>query len=511
MNLKSFYQNNSRIKLAILSVALILSGQNQASIFAADEFFKNKDYNNAKSEYLKSAELGSPKAYYQLGTLYLKGLTGPASYLDALVWFSLAAEYQFNDAEQVVTQLLALLPEAQQSDIQNVLATFKEKYGKQIVEQKYFPEFKYENIAHTISFGDAEGPDATLVTHDEIFTPIHEEISFEYTTEELGGFEDDFGVQSNDWQSENTNPQPDFFNRPYLLIADYDLAPDGTARNVEPVQTIGYTRRAMESLRQMETALPEFNGQPVYFVNRINMGMASYSKFEMADKNQALYDRIRRMARKLKKSNELEDRYQYAMALKNFSWLPQAQNEAEHLLKRVAEDGHPIAQYEYGLLLYREQSDIKQGINWIASASKFGLTKAEYRLGHILQLSPWVVNDEAKALYWYLSAAEKNYKPALLKAAELKLVAKDKTLIDLAGATQLLERVGPKKEEEPEYHYLLSLTKLSGPNRNLKVAFQSMRKAIDLAESYNWDVSAWQSQLDEWTRGTVRITNESVY
>lgn len=495
----------------ISALLMSVSGmQAQANIFKGDNFFKAEKYQQAKEEYLASAQIGSPNAYYQLGTIYYKGLGEPQNYISALVWFSLAAEYEFSDSKQVSEQMLAALPAEQLPYVKKLVKQFKQKFGKQIVQQTYYPEILVSNLTETIHFSGEGKPDSVHQTDFEAFGPVLEEDTFEIVSEELDEFDDGFGFETIDSEPQNNSfTMPDFFNRPYFLIADYDLAPDGTARNITPIQTIGYTRKAIQSLRQLQTEKPLFKGQPAHFINRINMGMASYGRFEMADTNQTLYDRLRRLARKLKNSTKLEDRYQYAMALTNFSWLPQEKTEAETLLKQVAKAGHPLAQYEYGLKLYREQTDIAQAIYWLASASKFGLDKAEYRLGHILQTSPWVVNDEAKALFWYLSAAEKQFQPAMLKAAEIKLLTQDKDLFDQPGAIELLNELAEQNQDNPEYHYLYAVSRLSGKHRDLKVAFASMRKAINLAESYYWDVSDWHAKLSDWTRGKVQITSES--
>ncbi|MDU0354983.1 hypothetical protein RS130_14690 [Paraglaciecola aquimarina] len=253
---------------------------------------------------------------------------------------------------------------------------------------------------------------------------------------------------------------------------------------------------------------PNFKGTRVNFLNRSYMGSATYSKFQMKEEYERLYDKLRRMVKRLKVSNKREDKYQYAMMLLTFTWLNQEDGEAIALLKEVAKAGHPLAQFEYGSKLYREQTDIEQGIYWISEASKYGLPKAEYRLASILQSSPWVINDEKKALFWYQSALEKDYPAAKLRAAELKMLASDTSLHDFDAANELLAQLKESQRENPEYYFLLAIAEKNKPSRNFSNVINYVEQAIDLGERFNWDVSYWQALIEKWTKGSVTIVED---
>ncbi|WP_017445091.1 tetratricopeptide repeat protein [Gayadomonas joobiniege] len=499
----------------IVSFSLCISGINMlhANIFKGDKFYAEKNYPMALEEYKKSAEIGSPPAYYQLGTMYYKGQGVKKNNINALIWFSLAAEYQFNDSESALSQMLAALPEEQRLYVEQLVAAFQKRFGKQVIQSKYYPELITANLASKITFG-GQGELATQYeTLNEIFA-MQTDIEIETDSFDFGGSsgfgEADFNDGFSDTGDTNSpDPLDNLFNRPYLLIADYDVAPDGSVRNIVPVQSIGFTRRAEEELQTLTLPKPNFNGQFVNFVNRTGMGFANYDKFQMADEMPAFYDRMRRIARKTKNSDKAEDIYKYAMVLKLFPWIRQEEGEAMKKLEQAANLEHPRAQYEYGLTLYREQNNVAKGIHWISSAAKYGLDTAEYRLGHILHTSPYVVNDEKKALFWYQLAAEKNHQPAMLKSAELKLLANDPSLHDQKGAIDLLAAVANDQNYNPSYHYLYAVSRIKGEYRNFREVVQHMRRAIDLGEDLNWDVSAWEKQLDSWTTGRVTISQES--
>lgn len=481
-------------------------------IFKADRLFERQEYIQARTAYLAAAEIGSPHAYYQLGTIYLRGLDTQQDAMKALIWFSLAAEYQFSDAENVVKEVLALLTEEQRNHFTQIIAEFKAQFGKEQINQKYFPIINTANLVDKITFGGEgklenayQDPDLLLGSFDDDSFYEEDFSSFDFQND----FDDDTGFDTaNNFESALARPAPvDLRRRPPFLILDYDVGSDGSIRNIAQVQTIGYANRTIEVFERNPHPQPTFKGKRVDFVNRTYLGTAIYSKFQMRDEYQRLYLKIKRLAKKLKVSSEREDQYQYAMALTSFQWLDQEEGEAEKILQNLAQTGHPSAQYEYGLMLYREQKDIPTAIHWISEASKYGLARAEYLLGRLLHVSPWVVTDEKKALFWYESAKNKGHGAATLKSAELKLLATDITLHDLEGAIENLQSLHEEQSDNPEYNFLLAISHKNRENRNFRDVVKYMERAIDLGDGLNWDVSYWESLLDAWTTGSVYIVD----
>lgn len=193
--------------------------------------------------------------------------------------------------------------------------------------------------------------------------------------------------------------------------------------------------------------------------------------------------------------------------LLTFTWLKQEEGEAEELLRKAAEQGQPFAQYEYGAKLYREQTNIEQGVHWISQASKYGLAKAEYLLGTIHLYSPWIKNDEKKALFWFESAMKKEHQAAKLKVAKLKLLAMNTNLHDIPAATVYLTDLKTSQRDNPEYYFLLAISHKNRENRDFGQVIRNVEKAIDLGEKYNWDVSYWQGLVEKWTTGKVYIAD----
>ncbi|MDU0352508.1 hypothetical protein RS130_00055 [Paraglaciecola aquimarina] len=290
-----------------------------------------------------------------------------------------------------------------------------------------------------------------------------------------------------------------------FLILDHDIARDGTVRNLIDIQKMGTTLSIKNEYSLFPMPPPVYKEQPVEFIHRAYMGAATYSKFTMVRENEPMYENIIRSTKKLKSATSLNQQYQYAMALQNFTWLAQEENEVNRRLLSLSKQGHPLAMYEYGLKLYREQSDIPQAVEWISLAASYGLANAEYRLGKLLTTSPWIEQDE-KAVFWFDSALEKGHLPATLKAIELKLTASDQSLHNQDTAVALLEKIAANQTSNPEYFYLLALSHKNRKNRDFTLVIENLEKAIFMGRAKNWDTAEWQDLLARLTQGRVTIS-----
>ncbi|TRX53162.1 tetratricopeptide repeat protein [Thalassomonas sp. M1454] len=469
-----------------------------SSIDQADIYFQQKQYQLALKQYMDLADVGNARAYYQLGAMYYNGLGIEASSSNAVIWFALAAESNFENSAEIVADLLSRASEPDRVKLEEIITVFKDKYGKQGVQRKYFPEFKQGLLEQKIVFGGGDSLDPNYIVDDELSLPENDD--FETFDEENFG-EDELSNEDPFASSANSNKLNLLINRPYMLVVDYDIEPDGSRRYFEEIQTIGNPKKGLEDLSNNNAIEPTFNGKKVSFIQRSYLGIANYNKFEVREQYNFLYSKVRKYVRHLADSENPVDKYNYAMALLNFTWLTQEEGQAEALLKSSADAGVALAQLEYGLLLYREQRDIKLGIEFITKAAQQGLIRAEYRLGKIILDSPWVVNDNKKALFWLDNAAQKEHIAASLKAANLKLIAKDKTLLDVSGAIDYLDRLSATEQANPEYHYLQALAHNNMRPRKLSVAVTYIREAIAMGEDRDWDVTHWQNTLKRWTSG----------
>ncbi len=506
------YPSNNRLfKTILLASSLTLSAvSNAANILQADQFLLDKNFAEAQKAYLVLSESGSAKAFYQLGKIHLEGLGVEQDMLKAVLWFDLAAEQNFADAGQVVADLLKLASPQTHENIIQLQAEFRAQQGWQRIKMRYFPVLKQQTLASKIYFGNK--------TENQSVPQYHQTASYNSQVELNSIVPDKVKLTGpnpvlNQTQAEflfGRLSKVDFFKQAYSAIVDYDIAADGSVRNLQVEQKIGYIHpKVWPGLKTFNTSKPQFNQETVAFINRSFIGLAGESEAYIRNQKEDIYAGLVRAARKLKQDPSIEGQFQYAMALTSFEWLAEDKDELEQLLTQLANAGHPLAQYELGFKLYREQKNIAQAIHWLGESAKAGVARAEYRLGHILLNSPWVEKDETKALYWLERAVEQSHIASLLTASELKLLADNETLHNVKTAQDYLTKVPEAQQDNPQYEFLQAMVNFKQTPRKLDQAVNHIQKAIKLGEQLNWDVTDWQAMLTDWTSGgKVSVTDQ---
>ena len=507
-----------------------------ANVLKGDQFFKEEQFDLAKAEYQLSAQVGSAHAYYQLGTIFLKGLGSNApDPFKALIYFSLAAEYEFSDAQDVVTKMLADLPKEKQEVAKGVISDYRKRFGVSVTQANYFPEINQDVLDNLVMFGDSAEPgqveldDNSFNVSTDFINDFYAENNVgsggadfysqddfgqdDFTQEDLSldsGFVDENGDSTDDQVlvapvvTNNTQPGEAYFE---IFILDVDIAPDGSLRDLDMLKDTYRVPLQLAPLKQMNVGSPNSGDEKTYMPYRHYNTRALLNRFSVQDRYPRFYALQRRLIKRQRDKTSADDKYKLAMNLIFYPWLESEEGEAEKLLKELAEAHHPRGQYEYGYLLYRQQKDIKQGIYWLEQASKYGVVDAEYRLARILKEGYWVKNDDEKALFWFDKAAQQGNVVAKRKIAEIQLLSKNENLVDIESGYAILNSITEEQEGNPEYQYLQAIAHAKKKERNFRQAVVHLRKAIDLGESFNWDVAKWKTQLAAWTTGRVSVTD----
>ncbi|WP_032096202.1 MULTISPECIES: tetratricopeptide repeat protein [unclassified Alteromonas] len=478
---------------AVMLVAFLSHSSYAVNVLKANTEFKKGNHKQAFSLYEEGAKLGNAHAQYQLGVMYSKGLGVESSAVSSMIYLSLAAEQRYHNAQSIIEKLRSSLNEQDLSLLTKAIEEQRTIHKK--FQQQLLPEVNQNTISQEVTFGDK-----TLLEQKIYFEELSEFQNFgDELQNSVSGFDDEGGGESLDVAI--------VVNNPGFLVVENDVASDGSVRYVREIQKSGNTRRFLDAYKLFPLGQPEIDNKSTEFVHRAYMGAAIDDQFYLNKNLPRLYRENRRVLRAAKDNPTLESLYQYAMAMIIFPWMESEDNEAETLLKQLAEKGHPGAMYEYGFQLYMHQKDIPEAVKWIVQASKYGLSRAEYRLGKLLLTSPWVINDEKKALFWFASAAEKGDDAAALHVAKVKLTADDESLIDVPGAIQYLDTIASAQNLNPEYQYLLSISYRLRKERDFKKSVELLEKAISMGMRTNWDTSEWQALLAKLLQGNISVTD----
>ncbi|WP_189637886.1 tetratricopeptide repeat protein [Thalassotalea sp. HSM 43] len=463
------------------------------AIKTADDYFSQQNYLQAFDSYLDAAHAQEPRAYYQLGVMHYKGLGVKADQVKALVWFTMAAKNNYANSADIVKSLLGNVEAEEKTQINKLILSSISKLDKELLFRTYRPVVNKSLLTNPVTFAGVDSlDDVELITDlgfDGALSPFAN--NFDPVTESV---------------STGSEVEDFFVMEPYFLIVEYDVARDGSIRNITEIKASGDVRSAVYDLSLNSMAKPSFADQPSSFVHRSFMGIAGYSRLRIRNEFEMFYTRTRLQNNKFKDSADPQQQYVYAMTLASFPWLVKDNKEIDENLAKAAHNGFPAAQYEYGFRQYSQQTNVEQGIDWIYQAAQQDHSQAQYRLGKMFLNSPWLEQDKDKATFWLQLAAGKGHLPAKLNLAEIRLLSAEEHLFDVAKAQDLLVQLKETHENYPQYHYLQAMAFLKMEPRQLSKTVDFLRSAIDRGNELNWDVSAWQRELDSWTStGTVTI------
>lgn len=477
-----------------------------ADIDAANALFGSGKFTQAADRYYEYAELGNPTAFYQLGDIYHRGLIGEKDSLQATIWFGLAAEQSYGDADKRMVASFKLLNASDQKLALETLQSMKRTFGYAAIMMKYFPQIK-SNIRNDELLFVTSGGSVVEKLNSGFYAQ-----SSDFEFEEVGvtdGFgasleDDNFANLFEEGITENISDQQ-LFQRPYFIVADGELYPDGSARDFQHVLVMGDYRRGFTQLGWKAAETAQYKGQATNFVKRYYAGIASYDIWEMRERYEGLYNKVRRTFRKIEDSEDPTSQYLYAAGLLTFPFLPRDEGEVERRLSFAAKANVPEAQYQYALSLYMDKQ-IEDAILWMSKAAQNGVAMAQYKLGRWLEVSPFIQTDVTKAAFWYEKASAQNYVLASRHLARLKLTH-NAPLSDVSGALTLLDAIKSEQFENPAYIYLTALANDKKPDRDRGAAVRALEQAISKAETRNWDVSNWRAQLNKWMKGNITVTD----
>lgn len=98
-----------------------------------------------------------------------------------------------------------------------------------------------------------------------------------------------------------------------------------------------------------------------------------------------------------------EAQYYLGLMFKKGQGVKENHKQGDDWLRKAAEQGHSMAQYNLGLTY--EDWDYKETVNWYTKAAEHGNSLAQHNLGHLFDYGRGVPIDRKQAVEWYTKAA----------------------------------------------------------------------------------------------------------
>jgi len=151
------------------------------------------------------------------------------------------------------------------------------------------------------------------------------------------------------------------------------------------------------------------------------------------------------------------------------------------MIRSLAEQGHPIAQYNLGMILQEGKVAPRagaQGVEWLRKAADQGLADAQLAMGLAFNSGVDVEEDQAQAVAWYRKAAEQGNWPAQVNLG-LAYWAGNGITRDAAEAAVWFRRAAEQGAGWGQYYLGRSLVFGAGVPKDAAQGAEWWRKAAD--------------------------------
>jgi localization factor PodJL len=165
---------------------------------------------------------------------------------------------------------------------------------------------------------------------------------------------------------------------------------------------------------------------------------------------------------------------------------PLAAPEAIGVIKSLAQQGEPAAQYELGVRYADGRGvarDPKSAAQWFEKAAGQGLAPAQYRLGSLYEKGIGVDRDFGRARKWYQSAADAGNARAMHNLAVLLAEGGDGGKPDYAAASEWFRKAAEFGVRDSQFNLAILYARGLGVNQSLSQAYLWFSAAADQGDA----------------------------
>ncbi|HLP97347.1 MAG TPA: tetratricopeptide repeat protein [Sideroxyarcus sp.] len=155
--------------------------------------------------------------------------------------------------------------------------------------------------------------------------------------------------------------------------------------------------------------------------------------------------------------------------------------EASHLYRKAAEQGHTSAQFNLGLMYIKGDGvirDTRQALYWWQKAAEQGRADAQFNLGVAYESGDGIPRDAKQAVYWYQKAAEQGLDQAQFNLGVMYDSGEGVTR-DAKQAVHWYEKSAEQGNTDAQFNLGMTFLKGEGVTRNAKQAVYWWQKAAE--------------------------------
>ena len=422
----------------------------RADLYSAQVAYKKGDFAAAFQQFKEMAELGQPKAQYDLAVMYARGEGVNQSNVYAHAWGSLAGQ---NGEERGKVLAAQLEPNLTPTSL-GVSSEIQSKYSRSTLDARLMPRI----------LKGKEYEDRDPVRPSKPFIP-------DYPPE----------AQRKGIQGE--------------AYVEFVVAPDGHPRMPRILYAIpgGYFESAVRESVMRSVYLPaRTNGQP------ISTSVSIMYNFTVPGVSISSYDGLERKVHDTELKAEGGDpqaQMLYGMMIAGLPQLKRTYNQALPWFLKAAQAGAPYAQYQIGTGLLQGrgcQCDSIKGEIWLQKAAQADQSDAQVSLAEYLLKGEPTRESVAGAVVWLERAAKQGNESAKLMLSGILAATPISGLRDPPRALTLADGLEHDYKIDPSFWEIRAAAHAS--RGDFKAAIKEQSKAVNEATRLGWDLAQLQQR-----------------
>jgi uncharacterized protein len=432
-----------RVAALIATGACLIALPAWADLYSAGVAYQKKDFSKAFEEFKELAELGQPRAQYNLAVMYARGEGVPTSFTYAHAWASLAGA---NGEAGGVALADKLAPQLTPTSLK-ISADIQAEYSQAALDARLLP--------HVLQGQEYEHRDP--VRPSKPFVPAYPNAARAR------------GIQGE-------------------AYVEFVVAPDGHPRapRILYALPVGFFEATVrESVMRSMYQPARADGRPIATV------VSMFYRFQMSGVSIQQYGNLEQRVRETKAKAEAGDpsaQTLYAMMVAGLPQLNQTYDQALPWFLKAAQSGAPYAQYQVGLGLLNGRGchcDTSKGEVWLEKAAQADQADAQVSLAQYLLKGQTNRDAVSGALVWLERAAKQGSSSAKFQLAAV--LAAYPTNRDPKRALALTDNLENDYKIDPTWWEIRAAANAS--LGDYKAATRAQSEAVAQAKQLGWDLT----------------------